>query len=121
MQQMNSDDQRNYQGYEGDRPYERPQESYGTGGMYDDDFMDSFAQRLSQHIRQGSGSKLQPARRGASAGQRLALAIVSISLLAFIAMVLFTTNAVSSLVGLTVLSMLTVAFILINGIFNFVK
>ena len=123
MQQMNSDDQRNYQGYEGDRLHERPQagESYGTGGMYDDDCMDSFAQRLSQHIRQGSGSKLQPARRGASAGQRLALAIVSISLLAFIAMVLFTTNAVSSLVGLTVLSMLTVAFILINGIFNFVK
>jgi hypothetical protein len=123
MQQMHSDEQRNYQGYEGSQAYERQQagESYGPGAMYDDEFMDSFAQRLSQRMAQGPGGKIRPKSRGASAGQRLALAIVSISLLAFLALVLFTSSAVSSVVALIVLGLLTVAFILINGVFNFVS
>jgi hypothetical protein len=124
MQQMHPDDQRNYQGYEGSQAYERQHagESYGPGGtMYDDEFMDSFAQRLSQRMAQGPAGKLRPTSRGASAGQRLALAIVSISLLAFLALVLFTSSVVSSVVALLVLGLLTVAFILINGVFNFVR
>ena len=123
MQQMHSDEQRNYQGYEGGHAYERQQagESYGPGAMYDDEFMDSFAQRLSQRMAQGPAGKIRPTSRGASAGQRLALAIVSVSLLAFVTLVLLTSSSVSSVVALMVLGLLTVAFILINGVFNFVR
>src|SRR6516225_4845291 len=101
MQQMHSDEQRNYQGYEGNQAYERQQtgEGYGPGAMYDDEFMDSFAQRLSQRMTQGPAGKLRPASRGASAGQRLALAIVSVSILGFLGLIMLTTSAAGSLGG----------------------
>jgi hypothetical protein len=124
MQQMHPEEQRHYQGYEGNQSYEQPHagESYGPGAMYDDEFMDAFAQRLSQRMAQGPAGKIQPpARHGASSGQRLALAIVSISLLAFVTIVLFTNSSISSLVSLIVLGALTVAFIIINGIFSAMK
>src|SRR5437588_3092643 len=96
MQQMHSDEQRNYQGYEGSQAYERQRsgESYSPGAMYDDEFVDGLAQRLSQRMAQGPVGKIQPPKgRGASAGQRLALAIVSISLLTFLALVLLTSSS----------------------------
>jgi hypothetical protein len=125
MQQMHPDEQRNYQGYEGAQAYERQRsgETYNTSSMYDDEFVDGLAQRLSQRMAQGPAGKIQPtaSRHGASAGQRLALAIVSVSLLAFVALVLVGNSAVSSLVALIVLGLLSVMFIIINGIFNAMK
>lgn len=123
MQQMHPDEQRHYQGYEGSQPHEHQptNESYGPGAMYDDEFMDTFAQRISQRMTQGPAGKIRPMHRGASAGQRLALAIVSVSVLGFLGLILFTTSAVGSLVGLFVLGMLTVAIILINIVFNVVS
>lgn len=123
MQQMHSDEQRHYQGYEGSQAQERQPtgESYGPGAMYDDEFMDTFAQRLSQRMVQGPSGKIRPAHRGASAGQRLALAIVSVSILGFLGLVFFSTSALSSLVGLVVLGMLAVTIILINIVFNVVS
>ncbi|GHO92256.1 hypothetical protein KSF_023040 [Reticulibacter mediterranei] len=124
MQQMHPEEQRHYQGYEGNQSYEQPHagEPYGPSAMYDDEFMDAFAQRLSQRMAQGPAGKIQPPNRhGASSGQRLALAIVSISLLAFITLILFTNSSISSLVALAVLGGMTVAFIIINGIFNAMK
>lgn len=122
MQQMHSDEQRNYQGYEASQAYERQQagESYGPGAMYDDEFMDSFAQRLSQRMAQGPAGKIRPMRRGASAGQRLALAIVSVSVLGFLGLIVFTVSTAQSLAGLLVLGLLTLAIVLINIVFNVV-
>ncbi len=124
MQQMHPEEQRHYQGYEGNQSYEQPHagETFSSGSMYDDEFMDAFAQRLSQRMAQGPAGKIQPpARHGASSGQRLALAIVSISLLAFITLILFTSSSIGSLVALAVLGGLTLAFIIINAIFNVMK
>jgi hypothetical protein len=124
MQQMHPEEQRHYQGYEGNQSYEQPHagEPYGPSAMYDDEFIDAFAQRLSQRMAQGPVGKIQPpARHGASSGQRLALAIVSISLLAFITLILFTSTSISSLVALVVLGSLTVAFVIINAVFNVIK
>jgi hypothetical protein len=123
MQQMHSDEQRNYQGYEGNQAYERQQtgESYGPGSMYDDEFMDSFAQRLSQRMAQGPVGKIRPVHRGASAGQRLALAIVSVSILGFLGLLMLTVSTAQNLIGLLVSGLLTLAIILINIVFNVVS
>src|SRR5215467_1460214 len=51
-------------------------EGYRAGTQYNDQLADAVAQRLRVEFRSGS----QPSR-GASSGQRLALAIVSLSLL----------------------------------------
>ncbi len=65
------------QGYTQQRPPYGPQ-----SGPDDEDFVDSLAQRLSQHMAQGPAGKLQSgARQRISSGQRLALAIVSIVML----------------------------------------
>jgi hypothetical protein len=124
MQQMHPEEQRHYQGYEGNQSYEQPHtgEPYGPGAMYDDEYMDAFAQRLSQRMAQGPAGKIQPPNsHRVSSGQRLALAIVSISLLAFITLIMFTSTSASSLVALFVLGGLAVTFIIINGIFNAMK
>jgi len=123
MQQMHSDEQRHYQGYEGNLENERQpaNESYGPGAMYDDEFMDTFAQRLSQRMTQGPAGKIRPTHRGASAGQRLALAIVSVSVLGFLGLIILTVSTSQSLIGLLVSGLLTLAIILINIVFNVVS
>ncbi len=123
MQQMHSDEQRHYQGYEGNLANERQpaNESYGPGAMYDDEFMDTFAQRLSQRMTQGPAGKIRPTHRGASAGQRLALAIVSVSVLGFLGLIILTVSTSQSLIGLLVSGLLTLAIILINIVFNVVS
>ncbi len=71
----------NQQPYSGGSP---GQSSSPQGGAsaYDDDFIESLAQRLSQRMAQGPRGKVFPkSGRGASAGQRLALAIVSLVML----------------------------------------
>jgi hypothetical protein len=124
MQQMHPEEQRNYQGYEGNQAYEQQRSGtgYGPDALYDDEFVDAFAQRLSQRMAQGPAGKIQPPKgRGASAGQRLALAIVSVSVLGFLGLILFTVPVAQSLVGLLVLGLVTLAMILINIVFNVIN
>lgn len=82
-------EQQQYGGYTGSPQYDGPpvQQQYSTPPqgqnvpppMYDDAFMDVFAQRLSQRMPQGPQGKIYPQttqKERPSAGQRLALAIV---------------------------------------------
>ncbi|HZT98347.1 MAG TPA: hypothetical protein VFA10_01735 [Ktedonobacteraceae bacterium] len=114
-----------YGRYEGNQGY---RQDYGgglgaspppQGNIYDDDFMDSFAQRLSQRMGQGIGGKVQPqARSKASPGQRLALAIVSVIMLVGMAAIALGVAHDFLFVGLVALGMLCVTVILINVVFN---
>ena len=74
-----------YDGPPQQQPYSTPPQGQGTPPpIYDDVFMDSFAQHLSQRMAQGPQGKIYPQgqrKDRASAGQRLALAIVSIGML----------------------------------------
>ncbi len=125
-------EQQPYGAYSGSPQYDGPpqQQSYGTPPqgqsvpppMYDDAFMDDFAQRLSQRMAQGQQGKIYPQGRRkdrASAGQRLALAIVSLSLLVPIGGIV--TGLASSagwFVGMAVFGAAALVIIIVNAIFN---
>ena len=114
-----------YGRYEGNQGY---RQDYGgglgaspppQGNLYDDDFMDSFAQRLSQRMGQGIGGKVQyQARSKASPGQRLALAIVSVIMLVGMAGIALGIAHDFLAVGLIALGMLCFTVIVINIVFN---
>ena len=114
-----------YGRYEGNQGY---RQEYGggsganpspQGSMYDEDFMESFAQRLSQHMAQGPRGKLQPQPRSkASPGQRLALARVSVIMLVGMAGIALGVAHDFLAVGLIALGMLCATVIVINAIFN---
>ena len=114
-----------YGRYEGSQGY---RQDYGgglgaspppQGNVYDDDFMDSFAQRLSQRMGQGIGGKVQyQARSKASPGQRLALAIVSVIMLVGMAGIALGIAHDFLAVGLIALGMLCFTVIVINIVFN---
>ena len=89
------------------------------GNIYDEDFMDSFAQRLWQRMAQGMGGKVQPQPRSkASPGQRLALAIVSVIMLVGMAGIALGVAHDFLAVGLIALGMLCFTVIVINIVFN---
>lgn len=130
----------------GNEPYQRQEPPYGryegvppqhpgdnwhapepppAGAMYDDSFMDAFAQRLSQRMAQGPGGKIHSSlqfrpRERASAGQRLALAIVSVVMLVPLTGIVVGLVSVSQLwiVGLMALGAICLTLIIINAIFN---
>src|ERR1700737_4989325 len=82
-----------YGAYEGNQSYAPPPPQYSQGpqsSAYDDEYVDSLAQRLSQRMAQGPQGKIRPMGTGdkVSAGMRLALAIVSISILVPLAAIL---------------------------------
>ena len=114
-----------YGRYEGNQGY---RQDYGSGlgaspppqgNVYDDDFMDSFAQRLSQRMGQGIGGKVQPqARSKASPGQRLALAIVSVIMLVGMTGIVLGITHDFLVVGLIALGVLCFTVIAINAIYN---
>src|SRR5437763_8292436 len=116
-----------YGRYEGNQGY---RQDYGgglgaspppQGNMYDDDFMDSFAQRLSQRMAPGIAGKVQyQGRSKASPGQRLALAIVSVVMLVGMAAIALGVGGAYNLlgVGLIALGMLCLTVIIINVVFN---
>ncbi|GCE17894.1 hypothetical protein [Dictyobacter kobayashii] len=134
--QMDSQEQRPnpaaYQGYEGTAtagrdvpPYEREQAAYGqpvgTNKFEDDNFVEAVAQRLGQRLTQNqdfSGKLHQPrsSRPRASAGQRLALAIVSLGVLIPISSDLM--QNVGSAIGFGMFFAACGAIVLINLIFN---
>ncbi len=112
-----------YRGYEGKQSSSQP--PYGTsyqpppsGGAYDENFVEAVAQRMAHILNQKSGEKIytQSSKNGRpSAGQRLALAIVSIVLLVPIGGVLFGTLGPVGLVGFAIACG---AILLINVVFN---
>jgi hypothetical protein len=118
-----------YRGYEGSQEYERRQQysppSYGEaarGGAYDDDFIDGLAQRLSQRMTQRSQGKVQPDSRrggkgGISAGQRLALAIVSVCVLIPITAIALSVGG-GGLASLLALGAVCLTLFLVNAVFN---
>jgi len=126
-------EQQQYGGYTGSPQYDGPpvQQQYSTPPqgqnvpppMYDDAFMDAFAQRLSQRMPQGPQGKVYPQtaqRDRLSAGQRLALAIVSILALIPIGGICVSLIVVSStwIVGLLAFAVAAVAITFINRFFN---
>jgi hypothetical protein len=110
-----------YGAYEGNQSYAPPPQ-YNPGpqsSAYDDEYVDSLAQRLSQRMAQGPQGKIQAAPRGGdrvSAGMRLALAIVSISVLVPLAAILM--GGVGGIAGLISFGAACVAIFLINAVFS---
>lgn len=125
-------EQQNYSGYTGSPQYDGPpqQQQYSTPPqgqpvpppLYDDSFMDSFAQRLSQRMAQGPQGKIYPQgsrKERASAGQRLALAIVSLCLLVPIGgIVTGLANSAGWFVGMAVFGVAALTILLVNVVFN---
>jgi hypothetical protein len=111
-----------YGAYEGNQNYAPPPPpQYGQGpqsSAYDDEYVDSLAQRLSQRMAQGPQGKIRPTgtKERVSAGMRLALAIVSISILVPLAAILVA--GVNGSFGLIAFGAACLAIFLINAVFN---
>lgn len=89
------------------------------GSMYDDTFVDSLAQRLSQRMAEGPAGKLPSAIKSkATAGQRLALAMVSVIMIAFYTTIILSTSHFSSTVNLISIGIMSSVILLINIVFN---
>ena len=85
---------------------------------YDDEYVDSLAQRILQRMAQGPQGKIRPTgtRDRVSAGMRLALAIVSIVMLIPLSAILMA--GVGGIAGLISFGAACVAIFLINAVFN---
>ena len=86
--------------------------------MYDDTFVDAFAQRLSQRMAQGPQGKLQSSAKSSkvSAGQRLALAIVSVIAVTMMTMLILTDPISNGTGGWIALGGAYLCVFLINGV-----
>jgi hypothetical protein len=106
-----------YGRYEGNQTYAPPPQ-YGAGPQYDDEFVDGLAQRISQRMAQGPRGKIQPnpSIDRISAGMRLALAIVSITMLVPLSAILLA--GVGGIPGLVSFAAACFAIFLINIVFN---
>ncbi|MDQ2886404.1 MAG: hypothetical protein M3Y39_09980 [Chloroflexota bacterium] len=106
-----------YGRYEGNQTYAPPPQ-YGAGPQYDDEFIDGLAQRLSQRMAQGPRGKIQPTPNTdrVSAGMRLALAIVSITMLIPLAAILLA--GVGGITGMLSFGAACFAILFINLVFN---
>lgn len=125
--------QSSYGHYEGTQGYHQPPYDGGAGpsasqqvpptsSMYDDEFVDAFAQRLSQRMAQGPRGKVytQHPRQSISAGMRLALAIVSVVMLVPLSGIAIGLIAASHLwlVGVLALGAAFFTILVINIVFN---
>ncbi|MBV9707764.1 MAG: hypothetical protein JO125_10190 [Chloroflexi bacterium] len=120
---MSQMDPGNTQRDEGRSAYGRYEEnrSYNQqGGTYDDEHIDMLAQRLSQ--RMGQSQKIYPTtNRAASAGQRLALAIVSVIALIPLTAIIMGISTHAEFPWIVTLFALGAAYLtvfLINAVFN---
>jgi hypothetical protein len=106
-----------YGRYEGNQTYAPPPQ-YSSGQQYDDEFVDGLAQRLSQRMAQGPRGKIQPgpSTDRVSAGMRLALAIVSITMLVPLAAILLA--GVGGITGLISFGAACFVIFCINVVFN---
>ncbi len=127
MSQMESSGQpqgQQYGNYTGYQEYQQYGEAISDGpsspgNMYDDAFIDSMAQRLSQRMAQGPAGKLKPEAKGKlTQQQRLALASVSVIMIAvFSTAIIISTGA--ALGGLIAVGIMCAAIFLINAVFNY--
>jgi F0F1-type ATP synthase assembly protein I len=115
MPQMHSsEEQYSYGQYEGNPSYTTQRQN----DNYDDNFVEALAQRIAQRVPQGTQGKITDSRRNVvSAGQRLALAIVSVCMLVPLAGILMT-SGVGGLLGLAAFGIACAAIFLINAVFN---
>lgn len=109
-------------GHEGQRP---PMDTYDAGyqgGVYRDPFAGASGQKLSMPPYQG---QFNPSSQSLSAGQRLALAIVSVVMLVPLSGIIFGTAIGSGaggfalLGGLIGLGLICLTIMVINFVFNF--
>ena len=114
MPQMNSsEEQYSYGQYEGSPSYTTQRQN----DSYDDNFVEALAQRIAQRVPQASQGKITDSRRSVvSAGQRLALAIVSVCMLVPLAAILV--DKAGGLLGLITFGIACAAIFLINAVFN---
>lgn len=114
MPQMNSsEEQYSYGHYEGTPPYTTQRQN----DSYDDNFVEALAQRIAQRVPQASQGKIASGGRSiVSAGQRLALAIVSVSMLVPLAAILV--DGAKGFLGLITFGIACAAIFLINAVFN---
>lgn len=122
MPQMESNEagQGQPQGYEGYAPlppsYEMPQaaprQPFGAGKYQDDNYVEAVAQRLAQRLVQDGKLRQSSGHGKASAGQRLALAIVSVVMLVALSSTLL--QAVGGFIGLVAFMFVSVIILLIN-------
>lgn len=113
MPQMNSsEEQYSYGQYEGN-----PSHTQRQNDTYDDNFVEALAQRIAQRVPQGSQGKVTGGGRSmVSAGQRLALAIVSVVILIPLAGILG--EGLQSFLGLVTFGIACATIFLINAVFN---
>lgn len=114
MSQMNSsEEQYSYGQYEGNPSYTRP-----ANDTYDDNFIEALAQRIAQRVPQSSQGKIVAGSKhsAVSAGQRLALAIVSLCLLIPLAAILM--NSLGGILGVVAFGMACAVIFLVNAIFS---
>ena len=112
-----------YDGPPQQQSYSTPPQGQGTPlPIYDDAFMDAFAQRLSQRMAQEPQGKIYPRMKKkdrASAGQRLALAIVSLSLLVpILGVITGLTSDTSWFVGMAAFGVAALVILIVNIVFN---
>jgi hypothetical protein len=115
-----------YGRYEENRSYNQHydppfgQSSTQQGGTYNDEHIDMIAQRLSQ--RMGQSQKIYPTtNRVASAGQRMALAIVSVIMLIPLTAIIMAISTHTEFPWIVTLLALVAAYLtvfLINAVFN---
>lgn len=112
-QMSSSEEQYSYGQYEGSPSYtQQPNDTY------DDNFVEALAQRIAQRVPQASQGKIGVgSRNSVSAGQRLALAIVSVAMLVPLAAILMT-GGVGGLLGLAAFGIACAAIFLVNAVFN---
>lgn len=90
-----------------------------VGPAYEDHLVESFVQKFSQQLVVQMQQQQTPPKDRPSAGQRLALAIVSLSLLFPMSIAIISIMSDTSFsAALTVLCLLTLAVVGINFIFN---
>lgn len=123
MPQMDASEQQVYGRYEGTPEYQQPLHDepphFNPGNVYDDAYMDAFAQRLSQRMAQGPAGKISFEKKmRASAGQRLALAIVSVLAVIMMTAIVLTDSHFGGTGGLLALGGAYLCIFLINAVFN---
>ena len=122
-------EQQPYGSYTGSSQYDGPPQQYSQPPqgqstpppLYDDSFMDSLAQRLSQRMTQGPQGKVLPQSKvRVSAAQRLALAIVSVVMIVVLLSVAtgIVGTSGSGFIGLAAFGAGAVVILLINVVFN---
>ena len=91
-------------------------EGYRANTQYNDQLADAVAQRLRVEFRSG----LQPSR-GASSGQRLALAIVSLALLVPLLSIILSLSSFTAFFAIVAVGLVCLAIIIVNIVFNMVS